>query len=69
MATPITLDINADYNSLPELAQELLERIERYEKEYTYNEGNPNWQLYLRGIIAGYESVLSAIGYNYPEEN
>ena len=64
MATkPITLSIDADYVSMTELAQELLERIERYTKERAYNEGNPKWQLYLDGIIAGYDSVLLAIGY------
>jgi hypothetical protein len=63
----ITLNTDADYVSMTELAQELLERIGRYTNERAYNEGNPNWQLYLDGIIAGYESVLSAIGYE--EEN
>jgi len=64
----IRLNRDADYVAMPELAEELLKRVEAYKKERAYNEGNPNWQLYLDGVIAGYESVLSAIGYD-EEEN
>jgi len=57
------LNKNADYIEMPELAEELLKRIEDYKRERAYNEGNPKWQVYLDGVISGYKSVLSAIGY------
>lgn len=65
----ITLNNDADYVSMTELAQELLERIARHTVERDYNQGNPDWQLYLNGIIAGYDSVLSAIGYEEAEHD
>jgi hypothetical protein len=63
----VKLDVNADYVSMPELAQELLKRVESGKREIVYNEGNPNWQNYMRGIVSAYKSVLDAIGYDEPE--
>lgn len=64
----IKLDRNADIVSLPELAQDLLRRIRIFKAELDiFGEG---YHLYahLNGVIAGYETILSAIGYIDPEE-
>jgi hypothetical protein len=58
----ITLDPNADFADMNALAEELVKRIESYRNEKADNEGNPDWQLYLDGLISAYKSVLSAIG-------
>ena len=64
----IRLSRDADYVAMPELAEELLKRVQAFKNERAYNEGNPQWQLYLDGVISAYQSTLSAIGYD-EEEN
>ena len=64
----IKLDPNADCPNVQYLAEDLPKRIAAYKREHAYNEGNPNWQLYLKGVISAYESVLDAIGYTEEEE-
>ena len=62
------LDKNADYVSMEELAQALYNTRKDYTQEHSYNEGNPQWQLYLSGIINSLTSVLGSIGFIEPEE-
>jgi hypothetical protein len=66
---PVQLNIDADITSLAELATDLLKRIERIENELddNWNAPNENYGRHLRGLWAGYESVLSSIGYETPE--